>query len=66
MRQAALHHDTCSTQSFAPSGATFAERRTDEAARHLTPPDVDDVIGCLTAAMFGEVMKSLRSALSLN
>ena len=61
MRQA-----TCSTQPFIPSGGTSAERCADEAARHLTRLDVDDVIGCLTAAMFGEVMKSLRSALSLN
>jgi len=61
MRQA-----TSSTQPFMPSGGTFAEPRADEAARHLTRLDVDDVIGCLTAAMFGEVMKSLRSALSLN
>jgi hypothetical protein len=60
MRQA-----TCSTQPFIPSGGTFAERCADEAGL-LTPPVVDEVIDCLTAAMFGEVMKSLRSALSLN
>jgi hypothetical protein len=61
-----MRHATCSTQPFTPSGATVAERRAGEAARHVTPPEVDDVIDCLTAAMFGEVMKSLRSALSLN
>jgi hypothetical protein len=60
-----MRQDTCSTQSFSSPGRTFAARRADEAARHLTQSDVDDVIGCLTAAMFGEVMKSLRSALSL-
>jgi hypothetical protein len=61
MRQA-----TCSTQPFIPSEGAFAERCANEAARQLSRLDVDDVIGCLTAAMFGEVMKSLRSALSLN
>jgi hypothetical protein len=61
-----MRQDTYSTQPFIPSGATLAAQRADEAARHLTPPDVDDVIDCLTAAMFGELMKSLRSALSLN
>jgi hypothetical protein len=61
-----MRQDTYSTQPFILSGGTLAAQRADEAAGHLTPPDVDDVIDCLTAAMFGEVMKSLRSALSLN
>jgi hypothetical protein len=60
-----MRRATCSTQPFTPSRVTVAERRADDAARHLTP-DVDEVIDCLTVAMFGEVMKSLRSALSPN
>jgi len=40
-----------------------AERRSNEG--EYDRADVDSVIGCLTAAMFGEVMRSLRSALAL-
>lgn len=57
---------TCSSQPFAPCGGSSAERRGGDTASHPAQRDVDDVIDCLTAAMFGEVMKSLRSALSLN
>jgi hypothetical protein len=61
-----MRYATCSTQPFTPPEAIVATRRPEGAARHGTPPEVDDVIDCLTAAMFGEVVKSLRSALALN
>ena len=56
---------TYSNQLFPLIGDTIAEESASEAARNATPLDVLDVIDCLRAAMFGEVMKSLRSTLSL-
>jgi hypothetical protein len=61
-----MRQDPCSTRPVSPFGDILAQRRADEAARHFAQPDVETVIDCLTAAMFGEVMKSLRSALSLH
>ena len=59
-------HIASSTQTFAPLACrAAAERRSDETASDDDRADVGSVVGFLTAAMFGEVMKSLRSALSL-
>jgi hypothetical protein len=46
-------------------GEYVAERHGDAALWNLASRDVDEVIKSLTASMFGEVMKSLRGALSL-
>ncbi len=51
------------TQMFTPFGGYVPEQHPDEALSKLVPPDVDQVVNSLTAAMFDEVMKSLRSAL---
>lgn len=58
-------HIAPNTQPFAPLGRAVAERRSDEISSDHEHTDVESVIGCLTASMFGEVLKSLRSALSL-
>ena len=47
-------------------GAAMSWSRTADATRSYLPnSDVNEVIGSLTTSMLGEVMKSLRSALSL-
>ena len=46
-------------------GGFVQEHHSDETRRYLWPSDVDEVIESLTVSMFGELMKSLRAALSL-
>jgi hypothetical protein len=41
------------------------EQHSDRADWNLAQPDVDEVIHSLTSSMFGEMIRSLRSALSL-
>jgi hypothetical protein len=41
------------------------EQHHDEASWNPAPADVGGVIKSLTASLFGEILKSLRSALSL-
>ena len=55
-----------STQVFSPFGGGYVlEQRADRASWNHAAPDVNQTVASLTAAMFDEVMKSLRSALSL-
>jgi hypothetical protein len=60
-----MRQTTQSTQVFTPFGGYISEQRTD-ASWNGAPADVDHVVNSLTVSMFDEVMKSLRSALSLN
>ena len=46
-------------------GEYVAEQHANKAYWNLSASDVDEVVGSLTTSMFDEVMKSLRSALSL-
>ena len=46
-------------------GGYVQEQHGDTAHWKLPPSDIDQVIGSLAVSMFGEVLKSLRSALSL-
>ena len=46
-------------------GGYVLEQHGDKTLWNLSSSDVDEVIESLTLSMFGEVMKSLRSALSL-
>jgi hypothetical protein len=41
------------------------QRGTDEMPGNLAPSDIDEAVTSLTALMFGEVLQSLRSALSI-
>ena len=55
-----------SQQVFTVFGGEYvAEQHSDKTYWNLSTSDVDEVIGSLTASMFDEVMRSLRSALSL-
>ena len=63
MRETANVHSTQVLTLF--GGGYVPEQRADEMLWNLAAPDVDEVISSLTASMFGEVMKSLRSALCL-
>jgi hypothetical protein len=46
-------------------GAYVQERHGDELDRNLPPSEIAKLIGSLNAAMFYELMKTLRSALDL-
>jgi hypothetical protein len=46
-------------------GGYVLEQHSDATHRYLPPSDVGEVLESLTVSMFDEVMKSLRSALSL-
>ena len=46
-------------------GGYVQEQHRDEAFWNLSTADVGEVVGSLTVSMFGEVLKSLRAALSL-
>jgi hypothetical protein len=46
-------------------GEFVQEHHLDDIHRFLPHPDVDQLIRTLTASMLGKLMKSLRSALSL-
>jgi hypothetical protein len=63
MRETTNVHSTQILTLF--GGGYVPEQRADEMHWNLAAPDVDEVASSLTASMFGEVMKSLRSALSL-
>jgi hypothetical protein len=57
---------THSTQVFTIFGGGYvSEQRADEVLWNLGRPDVHQVVNSLTVSMVDEVMKSLRSALSL-
>ena len=47
-------------------GGYVVEQHIDDADRYFPPSDIDAVCGSPTESLFGEVMKSLRSALSLH
>ena len=47
-------------------GGYVLEQHRDETLCNLAPSDVEEVLGSLTASMFSEMLKSLRSALSLH
>ena len=59
MRLAAQNPDQLQTVF---GGSYVQEQHRDEA---FWNPDVDEVVGSLAVSMFGEVLKSLRAALSL-
>jgi hypothetical protein len=61
-----MRQTTHTTQVFTPFGGYIPEQRADGATSNLAPADVGHVVNALTVSMFDEVMKSLRSALSLN
>ena len=61
-----MHHTTHSAQIFSLFGGGYVpEERTDETPGNLAPCDIDEAVTSLTVSMFNEVLKSLRSALSL-
>jgi hypothetical protein len=47
-------------------GGFVAEQHRDTERWNLAPPDVNEVIEALTVSMFGELISSLRTALSLH
>jgi hypothetical protein len=60
------HATTHSTQVVTPFGSGYVpEQRADETRWNLGPSDVDGVVASLRVSMFSELMKSLRSSLSL-
>ena len=63
MRQATNVHSTQVLTLF--GGGYVPEQHANEMHWNLAAPDVDEVTSSLTTSTFGEVMKSLRSALSL-
>ena len=58
---------THSTQVFSMFGGGYVpeQRSTDDMPGNLAPSDIDGAATSLTALMFGEVLQSLRSALSI-
>jgi hypothetical protein len=61
-----MHQTThSSTQVFSMFGGYVSEQHTNERPGNLAPSDIDDAVTSLTAMMFGEVLQSLRSALSV-
>jgi hypothetical protein len=63
-----MNQSTHSTQVFSMFGGGYVpERRgTDDMPGNLAPSDIDEAVTSLTALMLGEVLQSLRSALSIN
>ena len=54
------------TQVVTPFGSGYVPmQHSDPMSRNL-PTDLDDVVDALKYSMFGEILKSLRSALSLS
>jgi hypothetical protein len=54
------------TQIITPFGSGYVPlEHGDRASWNLASAEVDDVVESLTVSMFGEVLKSLRSALYL-
>jgi len=64
MREATNVHSTQILTLF--GGGYVPEQRADELRGNLAPADIDEAVTSLTALMFGEVLKSLRSTLSLH
>ena len=62
-----MHQSTHNTQVFSMFGGGYVpeQRRSDEMPGNLAPSDIDEAVTSLTVSMFNEVLKSLRSALSL-
>jgi hypothetical protein len=57
---------TSTTQVITPFGSGYVPmEHSDRASWNLASAEVDDTVESLTASMFGEVLKSLRSALYL-
>ena len=63
-----MYQTTHSTQVFSMFGGGYVpeQRRTDDMPGNLAASDIDEAVTSLTALMFGEVLQSLRAALSLN
>ena len=54
------------TQIVTPFGSGYVPMQHGEPTRwNLEPADLDDMVEALRASLFSEVLKSLRSALSL-
>jgi hypothetical protein len=47
-------------------GGYVLEQHRDQALGHFSASEVEEVLGSLTASMFSEMLKALRSALSLH
>jgi hypothetical protein len=62
-----MYQSTHSTQVFSMFGSGYVpERRgADEIPGNLAPSDIDEAVTSLTVLMLGEVLQSLRSALSV-
>jgi hypothetical protein len=61
-----IHHHHGATQLHDIFGGSYVpEQRADATHWNLPRAEVDTVIESLTASMFDEIMKSLRTALSL-
>ena len=62
-----MHQSTHNTQVFSMFGGGYVPelRSIDEMPGNLAPSDIDAAVTSLTALMFGEVLQSLRSALSI-
>jgi hypothetical protein len=61
-----MRETTYSTQVYTLFGGGYVpEQHAERAHWNLVSPDVDRVVKSLKVSMFDEVMKSLRSALSL-
>jgi hypothetical protein len=66
-RRFPMHQSTHSTQVFSMFGGGYVpeQRSTDEMPGNLAASDIDEAVTSLTALMFSEVLRSLRSALSV-
>jgi hypothetical protein len=57
---------TNTTQIITPFGSGYVPVQYGDPFRwNLAPADLDDVVAAMRASMFSEMLKSLRSALSL-
>jgi hypothetical protein len=57
---------TSTTQVISPFGSGYVPMQHGEPTRwNLAQPDLDDTVESLKASFFSEVLKSLRSSLSL-
>jgi len=54
-----------SIQIFSMFGSGYVPEHTDEPAGNLTPTQIDDAVTSLTVLMFSEMMRSLKTALSV-
>ena len=61
-----MHQTTHNTQVYSMFGGGYVpEQCSDEMQGNLAPSDIDEAVTSLTVSMFSEVLRSLRSALSL-